>query len=315
MAVVQQWNAARPQCPVQFHDIIFDYVEQNRREQRAVRRIFEEDHYHYQEQLLLDDDSNTIMERDGENETDSTTVVETTRQSHEVSRTFDGPLKTKTSPVYNEVVHPQFTPVHIPSVDYSHISTEHRPYVYPACGHVHAYHKSLESMNCKACPVCRTQGAFVPLAFTFEPAICDAYPTHVFNPCGHVSSLETCEYWTNTPVHGKDIHLLSPEAELCSVCPFCATEINMKRPYSRLVFQSEKPFPIEEDESRSRPLDSYTSKASERSVDTLLQAQRCIFEKCKRPSSCSMPSRIVSLPVRTEVKDNGEVSLRVLSNL
>jgi hypothetical protein len=33
---------------------------------------------------------------------------------------------------------------HIPTTDYSDIEEEHRSYVFPACGHVHAYHKNLQ---------------------------------------------------------------------------------------------------------------------------------------------------------------------------
>jgi hypothetical protein len=76
-------------------------------------------------------------------------------------------------------------PFHIPTTDYSNIAEGLRSYVFPACGHVHGYHKSLEG---RPCPLCRTRGPFVPIAFAFEPAICYRRPTHVFNPCGHAAS-------------------------------------------------------------------------------------------------------------------------------
>jgi hypothetical protein len=32
----------------------------------------------------------------------------------------------------------------VPPVDYTDIEEDRRPYVYPACGHVHAYSKALD---------------------------------------------------------------------------------------------------------------------------------------------------------------------------
>ena len=62
--------------------------------------------------------------------------------------------------------------------------------VFPACGHVHGYHVNLIG---RPCPMCRTVGPFVPIAFAFEPAVCQAKPTHVFNPCGHAASRTACQ--------------------------------------------------------------------------------------------------------------------------
>lgn len=110
--------------------------------------------------------------------------------------------------------------VHVPVVDYSDLKEENRPYVYPACGHIFAYHKSIQ---CRPCPLCRKEGPFVPLAFNFEPAICDDLPTHVFNPCGHISSLKTCKYWSERLFYSsKDI---SNANKLVHACPYCATEL------------------------------------------------------------------------------------------
>lgn len=42
----------------------------------------------------------------------------------------------------------------------------------------------------RPCPLCRTSGAFVPVSLTFEESFGSGTPSHVFNPCGHVASLE-----------------------------------------------------------------------------------------------------------------------------
>jgi hypothetical protein len=35
-------------------------------------------------------------------------------------------------------------PMHIPTSNYDHVEEEQRSYVFPSCGHVHGYHKSLQ---------------------------------------------------------------------------------------------------------------------------------------------------------------------------
>jgi hypothetical protein len=35
-------------------------------------------------------------------------------------------------------------PMHIPTSNYDHVEEEHRSYVFPSCGHVHGYHRSLQ---------------------------------------------------------------------------------------------------------------------------------------------------------------------------
>ena len=71
------------------------------------------------------------------------------------------------------------------------VSEDRRPFVFPACGHVHGYSKSLVG---KSCPLCRTNGPFVPIMFDFEPSLCCKYPTCVFNPCGHAASKEVNKF-------------------------------------------------------------------------------------------------------------------------
>lgn len=141
-------------------------------------------------------------------------------------------------------------PIHVPLVDYgSNIEEEQRSYVFPACGHVHGYHKSLDG---RSCPLCRKHGPFVPIAFAFEASICDQRPTHVFNPCGHVASHRTCRYWSNLKLVSKSHHPqynspsgpparpFSPDCRgLIAICPFCATHLDSTVPYSKLILQYE----------------------------------------------------------------------------
>lgn len=134
-------------------------------------------------------------------------------------------IRERTTQVYNNadrdgslVRYPRGVPV--PVVDHSDLKEENRPYVYPACGHIFAYHKSIQS---RPCPLCRKEGPFVPLAFNFEPTICGDLPTHVFNPCGHISSLKTCKYWSERLFYSsKDI---SNANRLVHACPYCASEL------------------------------------------------------------------------------------------
>ncbi len=78
------------------------------------------------------------------------------------------------------------------------------PFVFTACGHVHAYSKELIGRSiiflcekyynsfifCRPCPLCRAKGSFTQLIFPFVAGICGVVPTHVFNPCGHAASEE-----------------------------------------------------------------------------------------------------------------------------
>lgn len=181
--IINYWQAQRPHCPVQFHAIHVSYTDPDTRKLRAVQRIYEEDHFKQSQSALV--------------------VGDTTEKSVENIRY---------SVLYGDYLHPMYTPVHIPTVDFSLIPVEHRPYVYPSCGHVFAYHSMLDTARPKQCPLCRTVGVFVPMAFTYEPCLDTlsqwsrhssrtiAAPTHVFNPCGHVASIETVRKWATIPL-------------------------------------------------------------------------------------------------------------------
>jgi hypothetical protein len=54
----------------------------------------------------------------------------------------------------------------------------------------------------------------------------------VFNPCGHVASQKTCEYWSK-------IDIYTVENKLTHICPFCATVLSELCPFSRLILQTE----------------------------------------------------------------------------
>lgn len=131
---------------------------------------------------------------------------------------------------FPSILSSKYGPIHIPFVDYSEINEENRSYVFPSCGHVHGYHKSMEG---RSCPLCRQEGPFVPIAFSFEPTLCSERPTHVFNPCGHVASLKTCIKWSKIYVISKNLN------DTCSICPFCGGELSKSKPFSRLILQTE----------------------------------------------------------------------------
>ena len=128
------------------------------------------------------------------------------------------------------------TGVHVPLADYSHLRSEDsHPYVFPACGHIFSYHKSIEG---RPCPLCRREGPFVPIAYSFVPAICDQFPTHVFNPCGHIASQKVCEQWAATWVPSRDL----TRSEQVHICPYCAGELSQSQQgnaYSRLCLQTD----------------------------------------------------------------------------
>ncbi len=168
---------------------------------------------------------------------------------------------------------------HIPATDYSDVNAENRSYVFPACGHVHGYHRSMEH---KPCPFCRKSGPFVPIAFSFEPSICDRRPTHVFNPCGHVASHRTCHFWSQIPLYSRNL----PSHEMSPICPFCATELAKNDTssgfvgYSRLVLQTESgaSWPadctLEEDQAR---LDHLQSRSQV--VEDIVESQKLLFSR------------------------------------
>jgi hypothetical protein len=151
------------------------------------------------------------------------------RATHALCRAFEaGPLST----------HPGG--ITVPHTDYSRLPEGTRPYVFPACGHIFAYHRSIE---CRPCPLCRREGPFVPIAFTYEPSLCARFPSHVFNPCGHIASLQTCAYWAATAVQGRDIGRDNPsKPPSTTICPYCATELAGAQaggPFSKLCIQTE----------------------------------------------------------------------------
>lgn len=206
----------------------------------------------------------------------------------------------------------RYRPIHIPIVDYSDVNEENRSYVFPSCGHVHGYHKSLEH---HACPLCRTYGSFVPIAFAFEPSLNMATctqsedassqgPTHVFNPCGHVASLATCEYWSdlkvfckqfytpsqflprNNPTHADQHGNPFDPIEYHAICPFCCTELHPRKPFSRLILQAEQGFAWEQNDADQADI-SLTSpmQATAASWDNesyrqqYLTSQRLLFQR------------------------------------
>ena len=124
----------------------------------------------------------------------------------------------------------------VPNCDYSDVPSDRRAYVFTACGHVFAFSPSLVGTRC---PLCRTDGPFRPVAFSFDVALDVGLPTHVFNPCGHVASLDFCRRWADTPLldvsaagtgPGQREVLPPGPGSPCGVhsgpcCPFCGVPL------------------------------------------------------------------------------------------
>uniref|UniRef100_A0A8C8DQV1 Uncharacterized protein n=1 Tax=Oryzias sinensis TaxID=183150 RepID=A0A8C8DQV1_9TELE len=100
-----------------------------------------------------------------------------------------------------------------PSLPRSHSLEERQPWVYLSCGHVHGRHdwgqrsegeqrKGEVAAPQRECPLCRSEGPYVPLWLGSEPAVyLDAGPpTHAFVPCGHVCSERTARPWWSRSV-------------------------------------------------------------------------------------------------------------------
>lgn len=233
------------------HDIIFDTSttlphQPRQKLYKAQQRIFEEEYYNLCRDVALEKNKSSQQ------------------YPQDPSSSFY-----KLGPIYGDSFHAWYTPVHIPAVDYQHIPENHRPFVYPSCGHVHAYHKSLASARTKQCPICRTIGPFVPLIFSYDAVLSPQIPTHVFNPCGHVASLELCRQWSAIPLPSNVSSLVpscsSPmiyaslhssvaplshstgisgvQHEEYGLCPFCAEPLHTSRPFSRLIMQYDETVP------------------------------------------------------------------------
>ncbi|XP_012725321.2 E3 ubiquitin-protein ligase pellino homolog 1 [Fundulus heteroclitus] len=134
-----------------------------------------------------------------------------------------------------------FNTLAFPSMRHKGVLDEKQPWVYLRCGHVHGYHcwggrreprVEAESQE-RECPMCRTQGAYVPLWLGCEPAFyVDAEPpTHAFVPCGHVCSEKTTAYWSQISLpHGTQA--------FHAACPFCIHPLSGETGSVRLIFQT-----------------------------------------------------------------------------
>jgi pellino protein len=190
-------------------------------------------------------------------------------------------------------------PIHLPITDYSEVTEGARSYVFPSCGHVYGYHKSIEEKG--SCPLCRCFGPFVPLAFALEqPSLFPGFPTHVFNPCGHVGSEDFCTKWGqqqifsefhpfpfNSPLSPERTGLSSDQSSF-PICPFCATELNAKKPFSKLIFQETETGMTEDmvqfsDDTVHDIRDNWLVPEFQKD---LLTCQEKLFNKEKETNSC-----------------------------
>jgi len=140
------------------------------------------------------------------------------------------------------------------------LAEDRRPFIFPNCGHVHAFAEELKHMPC---PLCRTRGPFVELKLEWEPAICDDEPEVVFNPCGHIISERVARKWASLALPDN----APPNARYRPICPFCAKPLKTPesrggdQPYNRILFQSQGPDEDDDDDDAHNNDDacSYTT--------------------------------------------------------
>lgn len=303
--IVQRMNNLKPHCPVMFNEIQFSCVSQYERLQYVLHNL---PNHH---------DPN---DADGSS------------HHHPYFPWYTSPRNLSLYPYHHMMSsHHNLSeyrqgPIHIPSnlpipygtVDDNHdthnnshvVTTQIIGYIFPSCGHVHGYHKSLEG---KSCSLCRKKGPYVPLAFQFEPML-DRYnaqidlndgelekqdvdqtpsiPTHVFNPCGHVASYETCVYWSNLTIfqpvypshpmlsgatvypanHIQRVGKCHPDGYY-AVCPFCGIALDPNQPYSRILMQSNVESPV----LQSMDIESSISRLSEATNGSINEATTATF--------------------------------------
>jgi len=130
----------------------------------------------------------------------------------------------------------------IPMSDHYDIEDDRKPYIFPNCGHVQGFHRSMVGSKC---PICRAEGPFVPLNIPCEFSICADIPTHVFNPCGCAGAKSTCEKWSKLklPVpysiqYDEKSH--SVHTDYRGICPFCCCELDNNKPFTRIILNTDK---------------------------------------------------------------------------
>ncbi len=57
------------------------------------------------------------------------------------------------------------------------------------------------------------------------------FKPYAFLPCGHMTSEETCKYWSKCQMPQ------GVQQGLISVCPFCAVPLCEEQPFVKLIFQ------------------------------------------------------------------------------
>jgi len=125
------------------------------------------------------------------------------------------------------------------------LAKDRTPYIFPACGHVHAYAPELRGAPC---PLCRTRGPFVELKLEWEPAICDEEPEVAFTSCGHIVSERVARKWASLALPDN----APPNARYRPICPFCAKPLktdtrNGDQPFTKILFQSSNANGLDDD--------------------------------------------------------------------
>lgn len=111
-------------------------------------------------------------------------------------------------------------------------------YVYSKCGHVQGDSQwgktGLNPTSYTCCLCIQESEGRLPLRFVNEPRIhLDSDELqYCFNPCGHVVSLKTAEFWSELDYPNRHTGIFTHH------CPFCKAELSQINPYVRLIFEN-----------------------------------------------------------------------------
>jgi len=114
------------------------------------------------------------------------------------------------------------------------------PLVFPACGHLVSNHTSNTVLD--TCPICRKKGPLTQLRFDYHRALLApdqspghlGAPTHVFNPCGHLTFELQAKHWAGLCIPGVSNHFVGDWCTGRAVCPFCNEALDGQQPFTKL---------------------------------------------------------------------------------
>ncbi|XP_071036603.1 uncharacterized protein [Parasteatoda tepidariorum] len=120
---------------------------------------------------------------------------------------------------------------HLPSLEMIYSTPMKYPFVFLCCGHVMRLSAQFDdSLKGWSCPICRSIGPIARLEIGIESGFYfdQAFPSHCFRPCGHVTNLKTVQFWSRVKVpEHRNIE--------AGFCPFCGVKLNSINKYIQLL--------------------------------------------------------------------------------